>query len=202
MKINLRPLYNLSTREKLIVGGVIMFLVGYVLYSIIVPPIIFHHRIARRQLGAQKKLMATRKDKMERLVRLENAFETLKKDVLRNRAKFFNDFTKEDALAFLNGLDSLAARTGIDLERINPKAVETLFSVEHEENVYYKVSIVEVILTGKYNNISKFLKRMLSTEKLLGITEVDIKHVNDVPELLNMKFNLNVYIVGGEYANN
>jgi len=202
MKINLKPLYNLNTREKLILGGVIMFIVGYVLYNIIVPPVIFHHRIARRQLGAQKKLMSTRKDKMERLIRLEGAFEKLKKDVLENRAKFFNEFTKEDALAFLNGLDSLAARTGIDLERINPKAVETLFSFEHEENVCYKVNIVEVILTGKYNNISRFLRKMLSTEKLLGITEVDMKHVNNAPGLLNMKFNLNVYTVGGNHVKN
>ncbi len=84
MKINLKPLYNLSTREKLIVGGVIMFIVGDVLYNIIVPPILFHHRIAHRQLGAQKKLMATRKDKVERLIRLESAFTKLKKDVLRD----------------------------------------------------------------------------------------------------------------------
>ena len=202
MKINLRPIYNLNAREKLIIGGTIMLIVGYALYSIIVPPVIFHHRIARRQLAAQKKLMATRKDKMERLIRLESAFEKLKKSVLQNRLKFFNYFTKEDALTFLNGLDSLAARTGVDLESINPKAVETLYSVKHEENVYYKVNIVEVILTGRYNNIYKFLKGMFSSEKLLEITEVDIKHVKNAPELLNMRFDLNVYTVGGEHVEN
>jgi len=200
MKINLKPLYNLNAREKLILGGVIMFIVGYLLYNIIVPPVIFHHRIARRQLSAQKKLMATRKDKMERLTRLESAFEKLKKEVLNNRAKFFSYVTKDDALAFLNGLDSLALKTGVDLERINPKPPEKLFSSGYEEDVCYKVSVVEVILTGKYNNISEFLRKMLSSEKLLGITEVDLKHVNNAPGLLDMRFNLNVYTVGRDHV--
>jgi len=192
VKLNLKPIYNLNIREKLIIAGTIMLIVGYVLYSIIVPPIAFQHKIAARQLMVQKKLMKTRRDKIQSLQRLENVFKKSKTDVLEARTKFF---TEEEALTFLNGLDSWAGEMRIDLERIKPKSSETIFSSDYEEKIEYKINSVEVILSGGYNNILKFLRKMTLSGKILGINEVDLKHVKDDPGLLDMRFNLNVYTV-------
>ena len=97
MKFNLKPIYDLNIREKLIIAGTIILIVGYALYGIIIPPIAFQHKIAARQLAAQKKLMKTRGDKIRSLQRLENAFKKSKADVLETRTKFF---TEEEALTF------------------------------------------------------------------------------------------------------
>jgi len=192
VKFNLKPIYDLNIREKLIIAGTIILIVGYALYSIIIPPIACQHKIAARQLTAQKKLMKTRGDKIRSLQRLESAFKALKTNVLETRAKFF---TEEEALTFLNGLDSWAGEMRIDIERIKPKSSEIIFSSDREEKINYKINIVEVILSGGYNNILKFLRKINLSGKILGINEVDLKHMKDDPGLLDMRFNLNVYTV-------
>lgn len=192
MKFDLRVLYNLNIKEKLIIAVVILFIVGYVIYSLIIPPALYHYKIAKRQLYVQKHFIDARENKIKVLLRLKNNFEDLKRKSLERKRMFF---TEEEALDFLNILNSWTKEAEINLQKIKPKFTEIISDSELEEERCYKNNIVEVTMRGKYNNLLRLFERFAGYEKLLGVSRIDLKHTKEGPLLLDAKVILNIYIL-------
>ncbi|MCK4519559.1 MAG: hypothetical protein KAT96_00090 [Candidatus Omnitrophica bacterium] len=192
MKLNLKILHNLNIKERLIIAAMILAGTGYLIYSLIIPPAFYHYKIARRQLYVQKHLIESRKKKTEKLLRLKDDFEDLEKESFKRKKMFFTD---NEALDFLNNLDKWACETGNNLEKIKPMSVKTIFNSELGKTLCYKNNIVEVIMRGKYNSLLQLFKRFTGYEKLLGISQIDLKPAKEDALVLNAKISLNIYML-------
>ncbi|MFH1395290.1 MAG: type 4a pilus biogenesis protein PilO [Candidatus Omnitrophota bacterium] len=191
MKINFKALTNLNIREKVIIVFIVTFVFGFILYSVLIKPIMYHHKLSHRHLNVQKNVLKSREDKLQSLSRLKDSFERVKNEVLTNRSKFF---TEEEALNFLNGLESWAEETKTDIEKIRPKSERIVYNLE-AIGVRYKKTEVEIFVTGKFNCILNVFKSIAKYNKLLAVREVDIKHMETDPSVLNVKFNLYLYVI-------
>ncbi|MFH1310510.1 MAG: type 4a pilus biogenesis protein PilO [Candidatus Omnitrophota bacterium] len=191
MKLNLKVLTNLNIREKLIIGFIVALIFGFILYILLIPPIMHHHRLSHRHLNVQKNVLKSRENKIQSLSKLKDSFEKVKNEVSTNRAKFF---TEEEALHFLNGLETWARKTKTDIERIRPKSEEIVYHLE-TIGVKYKKTEVEIFMTGKFKNILNVFKTISQYNKLLSVREVDIKHLREDPSMLDVKFNLYLYVI-------
>lgn len=197
MKANLKILYNLNIREKLIIATTILLIVGYLIYSLIIPPTLFHCKIAKRQLSVQRCLIESKEKKTKNLLQLERSFEDLQRKMDAQKRTFF---TEEEAVDFLKNLDRVAMETKNDLKKIRPQTTKIISdsNLGKEYPLCYKKDIVEVIAQGGYNNILNLFNRLADYEKLLGVTQLDLKHSREDPSRLEAKFILNIYILGRE----
>ena len=198
MKLNLRILYNLGTRERLIFAATILLIIGYLIYILLIPPALYHLRIAKRQLYVQKHLIESKERKVKNLIQSEKAFNDLQTEIVKREDIFFAD---SDVADFLKNLDSWADETRNDLQAIKPLSTEVISDSRFGEEMIYKKDSVEVIVQGQYNSFLNLFNRIADFEKLLGVTQVDIKYARDDPAKLNAKFVLNIYILGENNEN-
>lgn len=192
MKINLKVLYNLNIKERLIIALVILSLTGYLIYTLIIPPVFYRYKIARRQFYVQQHLIESKEQKTENLLQLKDNFEDLKRSSFKKRNMFFTD---EQALDLLNNLDRWTNETGNQLEKITPKSTEIVFDSKFERETRYKNNLVEITVKGEYNSLLNLFKRFAVYEKLLGVTQIDLKQTKEDPLLLDARVILNIYIL-------
>lgn len=195
MKVTLKALYNLNIKERLIIATVVLSAAGYLIYSLIIPPALYQHKIAKRQFYVQEHLIKSKQQKTEDLLRLKNSFEDLKRKSFEKKKMFFTD---EGVLDFLNNLDRWTNETGNQLEKITPKSIEIIFDSRFEGDMCYKNNLVEIALKGGYNDLLRLFNRFADYEKLLGVTQIDLKHTKENPLVLDAKVILNIYILDGK----
>lgn len=192
MKPTLKTLYNLNLREQLILAGIILFVAGYLVYTVIIPPALYQYRVAKRQLSVQQNLLSARKKKVENLFRMKDSFENLKINIAGKKNSFF---TNREINDFLKELNAWSRDTGNILVSIKPISSDEIYdsiSDDTDQPVYYRINVVEVKLNGSYNNILKLLERFNGYNKILGINQLDLKKNKDEAQL-STKFNLNLY---------
>lgn len=193
MKLDKKTLYSLNIRERLIIAGTILFIAGYLVYNLIIPPVLYHCKIAKRQLYVQKNLIEAREKKTKELLRLKDSFKDLETNMLARKKMFLTD---AEALDFLNNLDLWAKETDTALEEIKPESSRVICDSRSEEGICYKDNVVKVHLVGRYNGLLELFKRFADYEKLLGVRELSLRHTRDDRELLDARFTLNIYILG------
>ena len=193
MRLNLRILYNLGMRERLIIAAIILLIVGYLIYILLIPIGLYHYRIAKRQLYVQSHLIDSKERKTKNLLHLEKTFNDLQSEIVKREIIFFTESETSD---LLKNLDNWADETKNDLQKIKPLSTEVICDSRFGEGMVYKKDIVEVVVQGRYNSFLKLFNRLVDYEKLLGINQVDIRHTRDEPSKLKAKFVLNIYILG------
>ncbi|MFH1799050.1 MAG: hypothetical protein ABH844_06945 [Candidatus Omnitrophota bacterium] len=193
MKLNLKTLYNLNPKEQLILAAVILFITGYLVYIVIIPPALSQYRIAKRQFSVQQSLLEARKKKTGTLSRMKDSFKDLKVKISEKKNSFF---TQREVHDFLKELDTWAKDTGNSLVSIKPASSDIIGdsgSGEPDQHVCYRINVVEVKLKGSYNHILKLLDRFSKYKKVLGISRLDLKMLKDNTPQLDAQFNLNLY---------
>ena len=99
--------------------------------------------------------------------------------------RFFNESTLH---SFLKDLTRLADETGNELNTIDPQETK-VFPDPHIEQ-----KVVMVTIIGRYTAIINFLEKLMENGKLLSISELEIKKVNDETLDLNASFRLSLFI--------
>jgi len=196
MKLNLRVLYNLNLKERLIIAVTILSIVGYAIYILIIPPALFHYKIAKRQFLVQRNLIRSREEKTKNLLQFEKNFQSLQLKMSEQQSLFF---TEEEAGDFLKNLESLAIETGNDLKELRPQGVEIVCNSHLGKGrpVCYKKSIVKLTAQGKYDTFIDYFRELTAHDKVLEVEQVNIKHIGGDSLRLEAKFLLSIYIVTG-----
>jgi len=195
MVLNLKALYSLNLRERVIIAAAALLAVSYAVYALIIPPALLHYRIARRQLSVQQQLIKSREKKYKELLNLEKSFYDLEKRSAILREKFFND---EEIPDLLKDLEKMAVDSGNDLKELKPLAVQVLQESlldKGRQKLYYKKDVVEVVVHGGYNNILNYFKRLADYQKLLGVEQVELLPFSKEGPKLKAGFILNIYIL-------
>ncbi|MFH1504663.1 MAG: type 4a pilus biogenesis protein PilO [Candidatus Omnitrophota bacterium] len=194
MKVNLKFLYNLNTKEKFIIAVMILSAVGYIIYSLIVPPALAHYKIAKRQYLVQKKLIKSREEKAKSLTRLKGIFEDSKARMLKKKNLFF---TEEESADFFKNLNQISVEEKVDLKKINHQDLEVISkSMQDKQQVlYYKRDTVNLVVYGKYKDILNFLKKLAGSGKILDISQLSLEPLEERSLMLEASFYLSLYIL-------
>lgn len=192
IKFNPKTLYNLNRRERRVITASVLILVGFLLYSFMIPPAWVRCRTAVRRFTAERHLIRSREQKLKNLLRLQAQFAEMQKKMIEKKNAFF---IGEEAEIFLKELDYLVRQAGASLGGIKPREVVELSdsALDEGEDSWYKKHIVEVSVYGRYNDIMKFLKKCADYRKHIGVNRVDIKRVAGDPRLLSAQFELHLY---------
>ena len=187
--------YGLKMPQRLMIAGLMMFLILYMIYSLIISVQLLELKSLRRQFMIQKDFIQTKKNKVRFLRLLEEEFNGLQRQVADNNQRFFSD---EEEVEFLRDLNKLLEKeTGNSLIFIRPSGKEKISESFLGKTKYlYRRSDVQVIATGEFNTLSEFFHNLYSSEKLLSLREINIEIEKRKPLLLKADFILSIYLLG------
>jgi len=195
MILKLKFLHKLNLRERIIIAAAALLGVGYIVYVSIIPPALLQYRIAKRQLSVQRQLIESRERKYKELLDLQKKFYDLEKKSAILREQFFTD---EEIPDLLKDLETIAVEAGNDLKGLRPLAEQVLRKSQFDKDskqLYYKKSVIELVIHGGYNNILDYFNELAGYQKLLGIEQVKLVPFSSQGPRLKAEFILNVYIL-------
>ena len=204
---------KLNVRERIIIGGTVLLLLGYFIYSLIIPPQLLNLKAVEKQLLAQSHFLQSKKQRVENLLILKGKYDELRERTEENIQRFF---THDEVDTFLEGLNNLVEKeTHNSLISIQPLSEEIISeSLLSETKMHYKRSDFQVVVTGKFSTICDLIHRFFTplippaflrkqeggitgftSDKLLSLKEVNIKIEKEEPLELRASFILSLYIL-------
>lgn len=184
-------LYALNLKERIIVVFVTSVSFIFFIYVFSISPAISKYKTATRVLDVQKKLIKAREKKKERAIFLEKSFNDLEAVLLERKKNFFSN---KQAMVFLENLETISDETGNKLEKMKFKVAKLICNSLYEQEMYYKVNIVEVFVTCNYNSLLMLFERFSNYDKLVSVSEINLEGTKDNTLLLNAQFVLNLYV--------
>ena len=84
-------IYKLNLRERVIIGGLILILVGFFLYSLIIAPQLLNLKAVRKQLFIQSRFLQSKENRIKQLLILKQKYNALQKRAGESNQRFFVD---------------------------------------------------------------------------------------------------------------
>lgn len=195
MRYNLMNfIYKLGLCQRVIIEGTILLLIGYFIYTLIIPPQLLNLKAVKKQLLTQNRFLQSKKQKIKNLLVLKEEFSQLQAKAEESNRHFFTD---DEAITFLKGLDNLAENeTSNNLIQIKPSSEETISeSILEKTRIHYKRLDVQVVVSGQFSTIYDLIHRFNTSKRLLSLKELDIEIEKEEPLELRASFILSIYIL-------
>ena len=137
-------IYKLNLRERVIIGGLILILVGFFLYSLIIAPQLLNLKAVRKQLLIQSRFLQSKKERINQLLILKQKYNALQKRAGESNQRFFVD---DEAVSFLKSLNNLVEQeTRNNLVLIKPLSEKIISeSPLGRTRMRYKISDVQIV---------------------------------------------------------
>ena len=155
-------------------------------YQMIVSPQIEYLKSLSAQYKSQTKLLDERKHKVQSINFFKESNEKMQKELVSLNKKFLK---KEDITSCLEELSSLAKSTGNILGSISPLEQKR----DSEEGIIEYMIILK--LKGKYVNITKFLGKLQSQERLSVIDTAELLVAQEGVPILEAHFKIKYFLI-------
>ncbi len=191
----IQTIYKLKLRDRVIIAGLIIFLIAYIIYSSILSPQLLNLSSVRKQFIIQRGFIQTKKNKIKRLLALEHRYNKLQQEIVSNNRRFFSD---EEAIDFLKGLNRLVERqTGSDLifiQRLSEEIVSKSVLYDKDGRIYKRLD-VRLDIKGRFSNILALIYQLYTFDKLISLKQINIEITKKSPLDLKADFVLSLYLL-------
>lgn len=162
---------KLSSREKKLVGGLLGFLVIYILYVYVVQPL----NIKKDEYLAELQILETKKEN-------KSIFEEKLRNIEQKNEKAMREL---DYLLKENNVNPLEYQELLTtlgyLEENHDIDVTDFKKMSSEENKNYTKMPFEVVIQGSYINIVKFMNSFYGLDNYFVIEAIELKEIELIP---------------------
>jgi len=193
MKLDLKVIYSLNIREKMIIVVSIIGSICYLLYVAIIPDAWLYYKAAKQQYISQKQLVESRNKKVKDLTYLEKDSNDLQKNRTLQEERFFSSL---ESTNFLNSLEKMASETSNDLKKVRPIGSQDikLSDIDESDSIKYKKDMVEFVVQGRYDNLIMLFKKISDSQKVIGVNKVELEYLEDEYPKLQAQVVISLYL--------
>ena len=129
-------------------------------------------------------------DQIERLGEIETRIEMVSKEnssLKEDISSIVSDYEDNQKISsVLSLLDEIANGTNVNIEAIKPQAIVK------RDNLWLQP--IDMTITSKYENFYNFIRFLESSQKVVLVKDIYLKHENSVTGMLNINTKLEVYL--------
>ena len=184
---------KVSSRSKIFISALVVIIVGTVTYRWAVWPQTSHLHAAQ-----QHKMMMENAGKKTTVIKNGVHVKKTQRDQLNEEIAEIerNFFTSKIANEFFLDLEPMAVQCGCDIGSFNFMPAQTIdFDQEHGHSFDIVARRAKTSLTGGYDGIIKFLRKLGSYSQRIAIGELDIEAVDGNVGELACSMTITIYVI-------
>ncbi len=176
------------SRQKVIVGGALVFAVLYTLFAIV--PAFSGFVRTRKEIGVTRDKIDLVNTRLNNIDKMKDNLTVLKKE-LKSYAKGLPD--EKGVSKFLEDLSVIAKYSRVKILSITPYALKTVQTGE-KGNVYYREMPIVITANSGYHQLGQFISNLESGERFVTIEEVRIQNNIKYPRMHTIRIVLKTYV--------
>jgi len=165
LAITVDTILNLSTKKKLVLLGLVIFVISALfLWSIILPE---YKILTKKDLeySSLKVELADQRKVAQDIVAFQDKLDKVKKELMVMKAKLPD---KKEIPKLLKTISSLGKESGLQFQLFRP--------ISEISKDFYAEIPVEIQVTGSYNEVANFFYKVGMLDRIVNITNVTMKN--------------------------